>query len=314
MSVVIGSRGLYEKEADPLSRSGAMTDRISGRRSSIGSGVSDTVYAASDGRSSRPLAILNSMLDTLSPALARAAKYVLENPEKVVRYSLKEWSAFAKAGEASIVRLCHVAGTAGVSEFRIRVAQELALRDAAENAVSQQEPGYLDRMAEGCAHSIMDTVAAVDRAVLERVSQSLATKIRIDIFGSGVSGIIAELFSYRLLRAGLNAHAIRDPTLAHEVANGLGSQAAAVGISESGATLETVEFLKGARANGALTVAITCNVRSALARQADAVVPIAKLRLPGYGGTIATVPRAVLIAEAIAHFATQPRLRTSGQE
>lgn len=259
----------------------------------------------------RPLAQLSSVLDTLSPALARAAKYALENPEKLVRYSLREWSEYARVGEASIVRLCHLAGTNGFSDFRIAAAQELALRDAADATRPNVAAGHLDHLADGLARSIMETLTALDRATLEYVSKRLVAATRIDIFGSGVSGIVAELFSYRLLRAGLNAHTIRDPVLAHEVAHGLGDHAAALAISESGVTVGTVEFLRSARAAGAFTIAVTCNSASPLAGQADAVLIVAKLSLPAYGSTIATVPRTVLVAEAIAHSASLSRVTDS---
>jgi DNA-binding MurR/RpiR family transcriptional regulator len=106
------------------------------------------------------------------------------------------------------------------------------------------------------------------------------------------------------LRAGLNAHAIRDITLAHEVANGLTTSSAAIAISESGVTANTIDFLRVARSTGAFTLAITCNIRSPLAKQADAVLPMAKLKIPAYGGFINTVPRAVYLAEAMAALLT----------
>ena len=78
----------------------------------------------------------------------------------------------------------------------------------------------LQELADELGGSITRTAEAIDMNQLKSVTKRLAKAGRIDIFGAGVSGIIAELFSYRLLRAGLNAHAIRDIVLAREVANG----------------------------------------------------------------------------------------------
>ena len=246
----------------------------------------------------KPLAYLEAHLNDLPPALARAAIYVVENPEKVIRYSLKELSELCQSGEASIVRLCQAAGSEGFSEFKIALASELATRGMAEKSGAPRH--VLQELADELGASITRTAEAIDMGQLKSVTKRLAKASRIDIFGSGVSGIIAELFSYRLLRAGLNAHAIRDITLAQEVANGLGDASAAIAISGSGITPNTVEFLKSARLAGAYTVAITCNASSPLARQAGAVLTMSKLGIPGYGGYINAVPRAVLIAEAIA--------------
>lgn len=247
----------------------------------------------------RPLAFMERNLDSFPPALARATKYVLENPEKVVQYTLRELSKFSHAGEASIVRLCHMVGAPGFSQLKIAVARELALRDASPAAPDASERDAREELAFHLAASITDTDAVLDGRALDTVGQALQRCPRIDLFGSGVSGIIAELFSYRLLRAGLNAHCIRDAVLAHEVANGLSGQCAAIAISDSGATRETVEFLEAARMAGAFTVAVTCQERSALAAHADAVLLMAKLQRPAYGGYVTPVPRAIFLVEAL---------------
>lgn len=251
-----------------------------------------------------PLAYLEASIPDLPTASARAAVYIVENPEKVVRFSLKDLARLSRTSEASLVRLCQMAGFTGFSDFKLALARELAIRETAGEATgAAQDEHHLHAMAGELARSITRTAEAADLALIEQVAARLRRARRIDIFGSGVSGIVAELFSYRLLRAGLNAHAIRDIVLAHEVANGLGAEAAALAISESGVTANTVEFLRTARAAGAYTVAVTCQPRSALARHADAVLPMAKLNIPAYGGYINAVPRAVYLAEALAALA-----------
>lgn len=227
---------------------------------------------------SGPLAYLEASMPSLPNVLARTALYIVENPEKVVRFSLKELSRLCRAGEASIIRLCQMSGFNGFSDFKLALAGELS-------------------------RSVTRTAEGLDLALVQKVADRLRPLHRIDIYGSGVSGIIAELFSYRLLRSRLNAHAFRDVTLAHEVANGLGPHSAAIAISESGVTLNTVDFLRTARAAGAYCVAVTCHPKSALARHADVVLPMAKLNIPAYGGYINAVPRAVYIAEALAALA-----------
>ncbi|MFE0753207.1 MurR/RpiR family transcriptional regulator [Inquilinus sp. NPDC058860] len=255
----------------------------------------------------RPLAFMERNLDSFPPALARVTKYVLENPEKVVQYTLRELSNFSRAGEASIVRLCHIVGAPGFSQLKIAVARELALRDAAAPSRDAGDCDSQEQLAHHLAASIIDTNAALDGRALDVVGRTLQRCNRIDLFGSGVSGIIAELFSYRLLRAGLNAHCIRDAVLAHEVANGLSNETAAIAISESGATRETVEFLQAARMAGAFTIAVTCQERSALATHAEAVLLMAKLKRPAYGGHVTPVARAVFVAEALAARVTQAK-------
>lgn len=246
-----------------------------------------------------PLDLLEASIPDLPAAAARAAVYIVENAEKVVRYSLKDLSKFSKAGEASIVRLCQTAGFTGFSDFKLALAADLALKTVHGDPQRAEDGHGLSDIGHELARSIVATAELTDEERLKTIAFRISKCNRIDLFGAGVSGIIAELFSYRLLRAGLNAHALRDITLAHEVANGLSASSAAIAISESGVTTNTVDFLRVARSTGAFTLAITCNTRSPLAKQADAVLPMAKLTIPSYGGVINTVPRAVYVAEAL---------------
>ena len=253
----------------------------------------------------QPAAYLERNLSSFPNALARAAKFIIENPEQVLRYSLKELSAFSRAGEASIVRLCQMVGASGFSDFKIALAQELALKAQASSEGPSEERDQIAHLAEGLADSILDTLGMLEVAALEKVVAQMRKSIRIDLFGSGVSGILCELFSYRLLRAGFNAHAIRDANLAHEVMNGLGPSAMAIAISDSGLTPDAVEFLRGARRARCFTVAVTGQERSPLTEHADATILLAKLDLPVYGGVVTTVPRGVFLVEVLAMLAAK---------
>jgi DNA-binding MurR/RpiR family transcriptional regulator len=247
-----------------------------------------------------PLVMLEASIPHLPGAAARAALYIVENADKVIGYSLKDLSGFSRTGEASIVRLCQTAGFTGFSDFKLALAAELAVRRTGAHLPVPAGGTTLSTIADELARSITATAMLVDQSLLQSLAPRLRDSNRIDLYGAGVSGMVAELFSYRLLRAGLNAHAIRDGGVAHEVANGLTAASAAIAISESGLTPDTLDFLKVALLTGAFTIAVTCNIRSPLAKQAHAVLPMAKLNIPAYGGFINAVPRAVYIAEALA--------------
>lgn len=242
---------------------------------------------------------LESAFDHLPVALARGAKYVLENPEKVVHQPLAELSSYAGTGEATMLRLCRELGFAGYTDFKIALSAELAVKNSRQPSAGV-EADAVGRLANQLCASIHDTRALLQPNILERVAQRLKKATRVDVFGVGVSGLIAEMLGYRLLRAGCNAIAMKDPVLAHEVSTGLTSKSAVIAVSQSGSTTETINFVKTARAAGAFTMAITCHPRSALARSAQETLAMAGLKEPTFGGTITDVPRCVIVAEALA--------------
>jgi DNA-binding MurR/RpiR family transcriptional regulator len=241
---------------------------------------------------------LQSAFDKYPTALVRVAQYILENPEKVIHQSLSELSTYSESGQASIVRLCQELGFDGFTQFKIALSADVALRAA---RTPENEPrDALGQLATLLADSIARTYNLLGPEDLERAARGLAGATRIDLFGSGVSGMIASLLGYRLLRLGCNANAMRDPVLAHEISGGLGANSAAIAVSQSGETPDTLKFLKFARDAGAFTLAITCFPKSPLAKTADVTLRMARLSEPTYGGPISDVPRAIFLGEALA--------------
>ncbi len=93
--------------------------------------ASTTNNALGHAGSSGPLAFLEASIPGLPNVLARTALYIVENPEKVVRFSLKELSGLCRAGEASIVRLCQMSGFDGfppISSWRSPANSRFAIR------------------------------------------------------------------------------------------------------------------------------------------------------------------------------------------
>lgn len=234
-------------------------------------------------------------------ALAKAARYVLENPQLALHQSVAELSSHAKVGQASVVRLCRELGFQGYTEFKLALSADLAKH---RFETTQSVPGIssqLDETADTLCRSIIDTAALLNRDMLEVSASQIVAATRIDLFGLGVSGIVAELLGYRLLRMGLTANAMRDPVLADEVSGGLGPHAVVIAVSQSGTSTETVNFARAAAEKGSFVVAVTCHPKSPLARTSNAYLQMARLDQPSYGGPITDVPRAVLVGEALSH-------------
>ena len=245
------------------------------------------------------IAELQANLDELPDALARIAKYVIENPEKVVYQSLVDLTQYAKSGQASVVRLCQELGFKGFSEFKLALNAELARRPEVD-LTSSEGASAIKHLVGGVVTSLEDTASLIDHALVDKIADRLAASRRIDIYGSGVSGIAGEVVAYRLLRLGLNAQSFRDANLAHEVANGLSSGCMAIAISESGITPDTVEFLRCAHSSGAHTISVICRTKSPLAEFSDDMIRMAYGNPPSTGGATTVVPRVVIVAEILA--------------
>ena len=69
---------------------------------------------------------MRQAIDEMPEALSRIGKYILDNPERVVRSSLGELAVLAQSGEASVVRFCKHLGYAGYRDLKIALTAELA--------------------------------------------------------------------------------------------------------------------------------------------------------------------------------------------
>lgn len=242
---------------------------------------------------------MRQAIDGMPDAQSRIGKYILDNPEKVVRSSLAELAVLAQSGEASVVRFCKQIGYAGFRDLKIALTAELA----SQRSVRRQKgaaAGGLMPLASRLSTAINSTAQDFDAELLARLAIQLKNSRRIDIFGVGVSGIVAEMVAYRLMRVGLVAQAFQDATLAHEVMTTFDGSCVAIGISELGLTPATVRFLGEARASGAFTLAITGRAKSPLTQNADATLLAAPVNPPPVGGEIVAVPAKILLAEALA--------------
>ncbi|WP_394890156.1 MurR/RpiR family transcriptional regulator [Mesorhizobium sp. AaZ16] len=212
---------------------------------------------------------LQEDFDLLPNALAQIAKYILENPEKVLHQSVAELGEFAGSGEASILRLCRQIGFSGFRNFKLALAAEIG-RPGLPSAGPEQPDQVLQSLHDSMAQNLAIAHSNAEPETLAKVAAALAASRRIDLYGAGMSGVTAELLAYRLLRVGLTALAFRSSNMAHEVASGLGPGCVAIGFSISGLSVDTVQFLKASRSAGAVTVAITNRrARSPLGETAD---------------------------------------------
>ncbi|APG86832.1 HTH-type transcriptional regulator RpiR (plasmid) [Sinorhizobium americanum CCGM7] len=241
---------------------------------------------------------LQEDIDLLPNALARIAKYILENPEKVLQHSVAELGEFAGSGEASILRLCRQIGFTGFRDFKLALAAEIG-RPGLPSAGPEQQDQALQSLHDTMVQNLVVAQGNLDPETLAKVAAALATSRRIDLYGAGMSGVTAELLAYRLLRIGLTAVAFRNSNMAHEVANGLGPGCVAIGLSISGLSIDTIQFLKGARSAGALTVAITNRARSPLAEAADFKLQASGLHDRPIGGTLTPMVGKIFVIESL---------------
>ncbi len=125
------------------------------------------------------------------------------------------------------------------------------------------------------ARAVEETIGQIDFDLLSKVVDAVVGARRIDVYGAGASGLVALDLQQKLHRLGKIVYAWTDTHMALTSAAMLGTEDVVIGISYTGTTLDTIDPVKVAKANGALAVALTNHPRSALAAAADLVLTTA---------------------------------------
>jgi DNA-binding MurR/RpiR family transcriptional regulator len=132
----------------------------------------------------------------------------------------------------------------------------------------------VDKVVLNHVRAIEETAKILDMKAFERAVDLLSRTKRIDIFGFGASGLIAQDMQQKFSRIGKDCSAYADVHLQLTAAASLTVDDAAVFISYSGKTKEIISCLRFVRSLGVTAIAITKYGSAPLSRMADIVLPV----------------------------------------
>ena len=209
---------------------------------------------------------IKASLPSLAPAEQRVGKLVLADPRAFANLPVTELADRAHVSKPTVVRFCRSMGYDGLSDFKLKLA----------GSVSEGVPFIHrsvdadDKTSDVAVKVIDNTVAAflkyrndASSFALEHAAQALAdthkTGRRIEFYGVGNSGIVAQDAQHKFFRRGLNTIAYSDGHMQVMSASMLQPGDCAVIISNSGRTRDLMDACDIARKRGATTIVITAS-------------------------------------------------------
>ena len=159
----------------------------------------------------------------------------------------------------------------------------------------------MGRLAHHASTTLNETTNLYEPEAFQEVARRLASARRVDVYGVGASGVVAQYYAYKLLRLGLTVQAFTDLHLGAMSASNLRGDCVAIGVSSSGSTVDTLQALKAARDAGAYTVAVTNRMKSPLAKVADRNLLASPPESPLTGGDVFAKIGQLLVLEALVH-------------
>ncbi|WP_370677792.1 MurR/RpiR family transcriptional regulator [Pleomorphomonas sp. PLEO] len=245
-----------------------------------------------------------------SPAMARAASFVSQNAEQVVRSSIADISRACGAGESTIIRLCQTLGFDGFGAFKLALAGEIerervlhVARGPSPEPRARMKAAGDARLADIAAElisTVQSSASRIDPGEMAKLAELLRRAKRVVAYGISISGICAEVFATRLAYRGIIVHVPRSGDLAHAAAATLVEGDVAIGISYNGLSEETVAFLKRAHDQRCHTFAVTTQKESPLAKAAQTVIELSIFGAWPKEGSSRLLPSMLLLTEFVA--------------
>lgn len=207
------------------------------------------------------LSAIHEQMETMNPKEKEIAAYVLSHPQDIVQMGITELSQQSGGSTATISRFCKLFHFSGYTEFKVKLAAELAQQPSVQSyqdiIAGNPLQSIVAAMEANHVSSITDTTRMLDMKQLQRAIEALQSARQIDLCGVATSGLVAQDFYQKLVRIGKRAFAFSDPHMQITSASNLTKDDVAIGISYSGETEETIAALKCAAENGATTISLT---------------------------------------------------------
>jgi DNA-binding MurR/RpiR family transcriptional regulator len=211
----------------------------------------------------------------LRAAEQRVADFILAHPDELIYLTVTELAERTNTSESTVVRLCQKIGYKGYQEFKIVLARDLVEPPTEIHAAI--EPGddvatVKNKVFQANAQALRDTLEVLDDAQLQRAVEALAAAARVEIYGVGGSGPLAQDAYHKFLKLGLRSIALSDGDLMAMSSSLLGPEDVALGISHTGASRDVTDALGRAKANGATAICITHRPASPITKVSDIVL------------------------------------------
>lgn len=219
---------------------------------------------------------ISQLRDSLSPAEARVADWLVGHPDRLGELRLATLAASAGVSEPTVVRFCRSVGARGFSDLRLRLARYLATRGEllhAEVAADDAPLTVAEKVIGASIRELRRVQQAVDGERLDRAARVLAHASRVAFVGVGASASVVLDAQNKFFRLGLACAAFCDEPSIRQAAAVSEPGTAIVAVSKTGESDAIVAAVTAAAGAGAETVALT-SPGSRLAEAADTTLLI----------------------------------------
>jgi DNA-binding MurR/RpiR family transcriptional regulator len=225
------------------------------------------------------ISLLRRKAGTFPAREQRVADYVQDHLQDVTTIALSDLAQKVGVSEPTVIRFCRTLGCDGFRDFKIRLAQNLAVsmqylapEDLADDTTAA------DVLSNHVLGVIVDNLRLLREQLssteIDKAADILANARQIAFMGvGGGSTTVAFDAANRFFRLGIPAQAQSDGYLQRMLASTFGEEDVLIAISTSGRPTELIHSAAIARQYGAKVISMT-HPQSPLAAESDLVIGI----------------------------------------
>ena len=209
---------------------------------------------------------IKSSLSNLAPAEQRVGKLLLTDPRAFSTLPVTELAERAQVSKPTVVRFCRSMGYEGLSDFKLKLAGSLSegvpfihRNVGAQDSSNDVLVKVIDNTVTAFLKYRNDaSSAAIDKAA-EAIALTHKKGKRLEFFGVGNSGIVAQDAQHKFFRLGFHTISHSDGHMQIMSSSLLGPGDCLVVFSNSGRTRDLLDSCEIAKKNGATTVVVTAS-------------------------------------------------------
>jgi glucokinase len=211
-----------------------------------------------------------------SPAEQKVASLILAHPRAVMNDPISEIARRADVSQPTVIRFCRSLGCQGLADFKLKLASGVTGTVPVSHSQVHVGDSSLDvgvKVVDNTISAMLEVRDNLNTDALTAVIEALSQATRIDFYGFGSCGLVAEDARQKFFRLGIPTSASIDPQLQEVSASMLKPTDVAVIISNSGRLRHLAPAVEAAMATGATVIALA-PANSQLAKRAHLTLAV----------------------------------------
>ena len=200
------------------------------------------------------LSQISEQLSSFSNAERKVAECVLSEPKWFVHAAVAEIAECAHVSQPTVIRFCRSMKFKGLPEFKLALSASISHSGLAfvhEELNTDDSMGdVMEKVLGNTAAALLGARRTLKEGELDKAIAMLMRARRIEFYGVGNSGIVAQDAQHKFFRFGISTVAYSDTHIQLMAAAVLSPQDVLVVISNSGSSIEVLDAVRIAKENG----------------------------------------------------------------